>query len=276
MKKVLLFLSVVLLSVSCSKNTVDPDPPIGPLSPPLPPATESNTLPVKVVLELEGKTKTYNFSYVSNTKKLEKITTSEERIESYEYEGDLITKIQYREGDYNTYEYENSILVREFEYRGSKQISKLEFGYLNNNAFTIKPYANKDGEWILDNSEGGDVSVEFDSNGNLLKGETELGDMGHLKINVTYDDKNSPIVNIPGWSKINILGGVPLGDNIDFVDIIGRRNNPSKVTITSEGGNMDFTYTYEFNDTDNPKFPTKISGKQNNVTLFSATITYKK
>lgn len=275
MKKILLFLSIVLLSISCSKSTVEPDP-IEPPSPPLPPVEESNTLPVKVVLQLEGKTKTYNFSYVSNTKKLEKITTSEERVESYEYEGDLITKIEYREGDYSKYEYENNILVREFGYRDSKQVSKLEFGYLTNNAFTIKPYEYKNGEWILDNSEGGNVSAEFDSNGNLLKGETEIGDMGKTKINVTYDNKNTPIVNILGWSKINILSGVPLGDNIDFIDIIGRRNNPSKVTVTSEGGNMDFTYTYEFNDTDNPKFPTKISGKLNNVALFSATITYKK
>lgn len=277
MRKILLFLTVVLFAVSCGKSNIGPDPdPVGPPSPPQPPAEESNTLPTKVVLEVNGETKTYTFSYVSGTKKIDKIMRNEGWGESYEYEGDLITKTHFKEGEYNKYEYENNVLVREIGYREGKPVGKMEFKYSANSASEIEQYKYENGGWVLDYSEGGNVSLEFDSNGNLIKGEADAGDMGHLKINVTYDNMNTPIVNILGWSKINILGGIPLGDNIDFIDIIGRRNNPSKVTVVSGEGNMDFTYTYEFKDTENPKFPTKITGKQNNEVLFSATITYKK
>ena len=275
MKKTILFLSVImLLSVSCSKSKIDPDPVGPPAPPPPPPAEEQKALPTKVVMETEGGTETYVISYISNSQKIEKITitgtdfNSEER---YTYKGDLIDKIEYNNGeDYTQFQYENNALVREISYRDHQEMDKTEYEYPANQSVKQRQYVYEDGDSQLD----GDVLFELDANGNLVKGEADFGDDGSIEITATYDDKNTPVVNISGWSQIRLTGGIPLGDNIDFADIAGRRNNPSKVVANVSGELMSITYTYEFKDEKNPNFPTKIIGKLGDETLFSAVISY--
>jgi len=275
MKKTILFLStILLLSVSCSKSTVEPDPAGPPAPPPPPPAEEQKALPTKVVMETANGIKTYIISYISDSQKIEKIITTgtdwnnEER---YTYKGDLIDKIEYNDGkDYTQFQYENNVLVRGISYRDNQEMEKTEYQYPTNQSVKQSQYMREDGEWQLE----GEMLFDLDANGNLVKGEADFGSEGDVKLTAMYDDKNTPVVNITGWSEIRFTGGIPLGDNIDFVDIAGRRNNPAKVVANVSGETVNIVYTYEFKDEKNPKFPTKIVGKLNDAEIFSAAISY--
>lgn len=276
MKKIILFLAAAMFVVSCSSsdNNLDPNPP-GPPNPPSPPSVEAKALPLKVVMETEKNgVVTYTISYVADTQKINKITitgTDRNNEERYTYKGDLIDKIEYgSNGDYTQYEYQNDALVRETSYRNNELVQKQEYEYQTNQSLKQKEYEYQNGEWLLK----GNILANFDNNGNLVGGTVDFGDKGNLQLTATYDNKNTPVANITGWSKVQLLGGIPLGDNIDFVDIAGRRNNPEKVLAIMNEENINITYSYEFKDEKNPQFPTKVIGKLNNVILFTAEISY--
>ena len=59
-----------------------------------------------------------------------------------------------------------------------------------------------------------------------------------------------------------------MGDNMGAEDVIGRKSNPT-TTVAKQAGTtlLDMTFTYEFNDNNNPKFPTKITGSGRPFTL---------
>jgi len=275
---ILFLATVTLAAVSCTKNSNEPDKQ-GPtdLDPPPPPVAEAHTLPVKIVVETDKAIDTYTIAYLPDTDKIEKITKESGSVESYQYKDDLIEKIQYGasdNGDFKKFEYDNSALVREIYYRQNAPIGKTEYGYPSGTSLATTQYKYENEEWKAD---GAPAILEFDANGNLIKGKGNAGDIGEVRINLTYDNNNTSMINVGGWSKINFTGGVPLGDNISFEDIFGRRNNPINVAVTATDGsmNIDISYTYEFNDTENPKFPTQITGKENNNVLFTAKISYK-
>ncbi|TDS53981.1 hypothetical protein [Myroides indicus] len=277
MKNIIFFFAAVMLVASCSSSDNNPDPnPSGPPNPPSPPSVEAKVLPSKVVMETEKNgVVTYTISYVSDTQKINKITitgTDRNNEERYIYKGDLIDKIEYgSNGDFVQYEYENSMLVREIAYRQNQQNDKTEYKYLTNQSVEKKQYERKDGAWVL----SGEMLFNFDSNGNLVKGEADFGSEGNVELTATYDNKSTSVVNIEGWTQIHFTGGIPLGDNIDFVDIVGRRNNPVQISAVTHEGDIDIAYTYEFKDEKKPKFPTKAIGKLNNQILFTAEISYQ-
>lgn len=275
----ILFLSTAMLAaVSCTKSGNEPEKqdPVN-LDPPPPPAAETHTLPVKIVMEAGEAKNTYTLSYLPDTDKIDKIEEEGGNVEFYHYEGDLIGKIQYGDeanGDFQKFEYENKALVKEIHYRDNKQVGKVEYSYPSGTSVVINHYKYENDQWEPDEDP---ITLHFDANGNLITGKGSAGDLGEIQISLTYDSNNTSMINVAGWSKTNFTGGVPLGDNISFQDILGRRNNPTNVAVTSAGGTMamNITYTYAFNDVENPKFPTQITGKANGNILFTAKISYK-
>lgn len=268
MKKTLfLFLMIVLGAASCKKQSAKPDDEQpGGIEVPTPPEEESRSLPSMVVITNGDLTDTYDFHYIQGTRKLQKITKNNGNSEVYHYEGDLIKRIDFSDVDYKTYIYENNNLVQEIDYRDGMPRDKAEIVHDGNGKLTLHQYAYKDNNWLKENT----ILIEYDNNGNLKKGNAT-----GISVNMEYDNKNVPGLNITGMNKINFLGGVPMGDRIDFSDMTGRRNNPTKVNITIVGvGSQAINYTYEFGNSNHPKFPTKITGTGDGKS-FSAIITYQ-
>jgi hypothetical protein len=275
-KLTVLLAAFVTIAVSCKKASNDPNP--GPPEEPgiekpgieAPPEAESNALPMKVVMTNEaGQSETYTITYLPNSKKIDHITRSNGAVEIYHYTGDMIDKRVYGTdgSNYTKFEYQNNALVRETRYQASQPVSKSEFTYPSGNKMQVVEFKYKNDKW----EQAGDlINFEFDKKGNLTKGES-----GKIKVGVSYDDKNVPFLNVAGWSSIHFTGGIPLGDNTGYEDVVARRNNPTKTTATEAGVPLlDLAFTYEFNDTQNPKFPTKITGKENGRTKFTLVISY--
>lgn len=270
MKKLaLLLFTCVLTVVSCKKGSNDPTDLVTPPQEPkieMPPGAESGTLPMKVLLSTNGTSVAYNITYQQGTKKIDKITSSNGNVDTYHYKGNLIDKIEYGTGGaYSNYEYDNDALIRVTHYISSGQsVGKTEYTYPSNTKVTFVESRYENNTWEADEP----VSLEFDGKGNVVKGAS-----GGLLATVTYDDKNSPFVNVAGWSKIHFTGGIPLGDNVDIADIVGRRNNPTATKVTGTAS-LDLGFSYEFEDANNSKFPTKITGTQSSSTAFTAEICY--
>lgn len=280
MRKLTVLLAVfVIITVSCKKGSNNPDqePPEEPginvpkeLIVEAPPEAERNALPMKLVMTDEnGQSETYTITYLPNKRHIDRVTNQNGATEVYHYNGDLIDKIDYsRDGtDYSKFEYQNNTLVRETHYRNSQLAAKKEYTYPEGKQIKVTEFAYKSGKWERADDP---VNLEFDHKGNLTKAES-----GKIKVGILYDDKNAPFLNATGWSKIHFTGGIPLGDNTHFEDVLARRNNPLKTTATEAGNSLlDVAFTYEFNDTQNPKFPTKILGKENGKTKFTVAISY--
>lgn len=274
-KLTVLLAAVVTIAVSCKKDLNNPNP--GPEEPGIekpgveaPPEAERNALPMKVVMTNEGgQSETYAITYLANSKKIDRITRPNGAVEIYHYTGDLIEKISYGTGgsDYTKFEYQDNALFREIRYQASLPVAKTEYTYPSGNKIQIVEFRYKNDKW---EQEGDPVNLEFDKKGNLTKGES-----GKIKAGVSYDDKNAPFLNVAGWSGIHFTGGIPLGDNVGFEDVVARRNNPTKTTATEAATPLlDLAFTYEFSDAQNPKFPTRITGKQNGITKFTVVISY--
>lgn len=161
----------------------------------------------------------------------------------------------------------------EIENRNGQAINKSTYEYLPNSKVKISEYRFINNNW---KEEGEAINLTFDTKGNIVSGKGTPEDGVELQITGTYDQKYSPLYNITGWAKINILSGIPFGDNIDIVDAFGRSNNPISIRASSTNGlmNITFNFTYEFNDVNNSKFPTKVICKEGTNTVFSAKITY--
>src|SRR5690606_36443278 len=174
-------------------------------------------------------------------------------VEKYQYQDDLIEKITYGDvvlGDYVKFEYENKVLVSAVRYEDNAPERKVACSHLTSNALITQSYRYVNNKWEEDNTH---VFFEFAPNGNMIKAE---GDSG-TEINLTYDDKNAPFIHVIGWSKIHFTTGLPfLSDGMGYVDFMGRRNHPLKISMLESPDAL--KYIYDFNDTKNSKFPTKI------------------
>ncbi len=268
MKKItLLFLALIMAVVSCKDENGGPDS-TGPDIEPPPPA-EANTLPRQVVVRNNGEVTDYRITYQSGSKKIDKITRSDGIVETYHYNGqNLIERIDYaiNGNDGNTvFFYSNDVLTRSESTRSGQLIEKVEYTYPSSGKITITNSHNNGGTWETESP----ITLEFDSKGNVVKGNQD-----QIQATVTYNDKNSPLLNVAGWSKIHFTGGIPGGDNVDLSDIVGRRNNPINTKMSNGTESMDLKFSYEYTDTENAKFPTKITGKDDGQTKFTAEICY--
>lgn len=285
MKKLtLLILLAATAIVACKKKsgTTDPvDPPqTNPGGNHEQPNPETASLPQKIVMTSGGETWTYTISYQSNTAKIDKITRNDGMAETYLYDGNLITKKTTKAEDYDVYTYTSEKLTTEENYRGNKSSGKIEFNYSGSKTTaTFKEYNENEKKW----EEGVKVEFNYNTKGNLADAKILAGGETAGQVAITYDDKNSPFLNVLGWAKIGYFGGAPLGNNIGFEDIVGIVNNPVKLTgqtmdeKTAKPIDVETNYSYEFKDTKTPKFPTKITGtrKMGTTVTFTAEITYK-
>jgi len=262
-----LLLACIMAVVSCKDNGEDPnDPDNGEDGNP----DVETTLPKTIEMSFEGDTRTYNITYQGDTKKIDKISRSG-LVETYVYdENNRIQKI-YRgsanDGDYNLYTYDGSgRLIKEEGYRPDESPTVSEIDYSG-----TKPVVSLRGE--------GEVELTHDSKGNLTNAALIFGGTSAGAVSLTYDDKNAPFKNVVGWSEVYYLVGAPLGDNIWLEDIAGAGNNPLKLTGSFMGQIANITYVYEFKDSKNPKFPTRVTGTKkvgsDPAVTFEAKITYK-
>lgn len=271
MKKILLILIVLVIGIaSCKKKSDYPEPIIDPEEPgvEVPPASEANTLPMKMSINANGKSEVYTITYQSGTKKIAKIEKSNGPLETYQYAGDLIERINYGSAgnDYTMFEYsEKGALIRKTHYQSSNLATKIEYSYPSESKVTFVESEYKNNNWETRET----TTLEIDSKGNFIKGSSNK----ELQVTLSYDNKNSPFLNVTGWSKIHYTGGVPLGDNIDVKDVVGRRNNPVKTKVTGRVA-LNLAFSYEFGDSNNLKFPTKIIGEEGDKTSFSLEICY--
>ncbi|MFD1630336.1 hypothetical protein [Pseudopedobacter beijingensis] len=270
MKKIYLLLFMLAIGIaSCKKKSDHPEPITDPEEPGIevPPAPEANTLPVKMSINADGKSEVYTITYQSGTKKIAKIEKANGEQETYQYSGDLIERINYGSSgdDYTKFEYnEKGALIREIRYRSSVAAAKTEYSYPAENKVIFIESEYKNNNW-----EAGDAAIlEFDSKGNVVSGSSK-----EVQVAVSYDNKNTPFLNVTGWSKIHYKGGIPLGDNVDVEDVVGRRSNPIKTKVTGAMA-LDLDFSYEFGDNNNAKFPTKITGKEGAETAFVVEICY--
>lgn len=266
MKRILLLFTGVLILVSCSKDNSEDPKPSGPdpepgLQNPEPPAPEeTNALPVTIIVKEGDKTTISTVHYHPDTKKIDKISEEGGRVERYQYDGDLIEKIMFGQennGDYKVFEYEEGMLTSEILYRNNGLKSKAEYSYPSSSKMEVKNFEYNEDQW---EQEGGTIFFTFDAKGNLINAEGDTEDIEGLKIDLTYDSKNAPFINVQGWAQIYFTGGIPLGDNVSYEDVIGRKNNPIKTTVNISGdAAMNMSFAYEFEDDDNKNFPTKIT-----------------
>ncbi len=207
--------------------------------------------------------KTTTITYQADSKKLDKIQSSNGNMETYHYDGDRIVKIDYgTNGDYKALEYDANTkrLSSITQYHSSKAEGQVRFTYTSNTALTLADYKYENDAW---KTTGEAVNLELDANGNVIKAKS-----GDVEINIAYDTKKSPFFNVTGWAEIQFLGGIPMGDNMGAEDVIGRKGNPTK-TMAKQGNTtlLDMNFSYEFNDNKHPQFPTKITGTGRPFTL---------
>jgi len=266
MKKfTLLFFTCMMAFVSCKDENGGPDSTGPDIEPP--PAEEAHTLPRQVVVRSNGEVAGYTITYQSGTKKINKITKTNGAVETYRYnDQNLIERIDYGNDGYVSFFYNNDVLTRSESSRSGQLVEKTEYTYPSNNKVTFVQSKYENNAWESDAA----ITLEFDSKGNVTK-----GGQGGLQATLSYDIKNTPFLNVEGWSKINFTGGIPLGDNVDISDIVGRRNNPTSTKVIEGGASLlDLAFSYEFTDTENAKFPTRITGKDDGQTKFTAEICY--
>jgi len=266
-KFTLLFFAAMMAFVSCKDKGGDPKPEEIEDSTEIevPPPAEANTLPRQIVLRSNRQVESYKITYKSGNK-IDKITKSNEEVQTYHYNGQgLIERIDYSGfGDRGSiaYTYNGTVLIRSEIIQSDIVTGKIEYAYPSDGKVTYTELSLENGRWKTEPP----VTLEYDSKGNLIRGS-----QGSTQLTITNDDKNSPFVNVAGWSKIHLIAGVS-GENVD-IDIFGRRNNPTNTKMT-ESQSMNRKFIYEFTDTENPKFPTKVTGKEGNETVFTAEICY--
>ena len=276
----LLLLMIAVTIVSCKKSDnresiKEPEEPVidDPDNPDNgeQPNPETATLLQTIVMTSNGATKTYTITYQGNTAKIDKIAENGGTFTTYVYDGEHIQKVYWgseNSDDYNAYSYDGSgRLTKDDNFRSSGEDGVTQLSYSGNKTIVS-------GEGV----GGMEIELSYDS-GNLTG--AVLSDEGTVagEVAITYDDKNAPFKNVVGWKEIRYLVGAPLGDNIGFEDILGAGNNPLKLTGTFGGSNVEVNYVYEFSDSKNPKFPTKLTGTKKVGTAaaetFVAEITYK-
>ena len=155
-------------------------------------------------------------------------------------------------------------LSSETQYRSGNAIGQVRFTYTSNTALTLVDYKYENDAWEV---TGESVNLELDANGNVIKASS-----GDIEINISYDTKKSPFFNVTGWAETQFLGGIPMGDNMNAEDVIGRKSNPVR-TLAKQAGTtlLDMSFSYEFTENKYPEFPTKITGTGR---PFSLTIVY--
>lgn len=275
MKKfTLLFFACVVTIAFCTDKKADPNPD-GSEDPDKKEQTNppAETLPEKIVMTSGGETKTYTIIYQGSSKKIDKITAAAGGSSTtYLYDGEHIHKVYWgpeNSEDYNLYSYDGSgRLTKDENHRSGGDTETTNFSYSGTKTV------------VSGGGVGGlQVEISYDGKGNLIGAVlTNDGDNAG-DVSITYDGKNAPFLNVVGWKKIRYLIGAPLGDNIGFEDILGAGNNPLKLTGTFGGSNVEVTYAYEFSDSKNPKFPTRVTGTKkvgsDPAVTFEAKITYK-
>ncbi len=186
MKKVLLFLALIFLIISCgsSDDSNNNQPFIG--------------VKLTSIQYISGNIDTY--SYIGN--KLDKITSTVGTYRKFTYQGDFITRI----GFYSS----SNILtdVIDFTYNGNKLIKtksysidgsydrETNYSYNNDNTINVDDVLYNGTTLISDEQ----LKYFINSSGNLYKTETMSG---ALISTFQYDDKNTPQKDITGY---NLLG----------------------------------------------------------------------
>lgn len=283
MIKRLLLCSIALFILACQS---DSEPELQknndgiPTDPP--PAEEVMLLP-KTIHFSGNNPITYTLEYEVNTAKLKQIISDHGSTDSFIYQEKLIGKITYEENRGNSlfkghtqYTYQDKVLNENVVYRDNNPFEKTTYTFLPNSILQIQNYGYENQSW---KSKSEAIQLQYDAKGNLQSGTGSIEDESDatsntIQINLKYNDTHSPLLSIEGLSKINYLSGVFMGDKPMWSEPFGRRNNVTELHIKTGDDLIKLTYTYEYTDTRNTKFPTKITLKKNQQPYFTITLTY--
>ena len=262
MKKLILGLSLVLLSISCNSND-DDDITI----------EETPILPTK-------------------------ITFSNDPSATIKYNGNKISEISWVDGKY-VYEYTGSLITKTTDYNdtGAKELTT-DFTYSNDklvksvsvegNSTKTTTYSYPDANTISFTSTrnytfAGNAQVDKDvttltlNNGNIVAEETDYYHnnllAGKISSTYTYDDKTSVYANILGYDKLLAYNYTTVDDNTASKNnvLVKNQTNTPVTSSVSKYKNVN-TITYS-----SAGYPIQIATKQynaNNQLSDSYTITY--
>ncbi len=221
MKKIICALAIVAVAItSCSSDASSDQNP------------SNDVLVRKIMYDYGSENYGDTVEYTYNGTKLLKGIFSDGSVETFTYSGDVITKIERKEGS-------EVIYTENFIYDSSNRLIKynmLENGYDEQETFVY----NNDGTATATYGTGVGAYVRnyYYENDELIK---IVGSDGHT-YNYTYDNKNSPYRNVTGYDKIVL---VVHGDN----EFFGSKQNIVRIYDATDGINyMSNTMTYNSSD----------------------------
>lgn len=242
MKKLFCFLAVGAMALtSCSSSSDDDN-------------NNPGVVLVKQTIETDEFGDTFTSTATYNGTKLNKITADGGYVVQFTYDGDLITKMEYKLG--------GVVFQREtYTYNGSGQLTSYvlvelddDYGhketYVHNGdgSISVTYYS---GDATSQTTNDGNGTVTFLSNGEVASITTTMGDNNTY----TYDTKNSPFKNVTGYAKISWTD----------IEATGMNHN-----VTFEDSNFgDVTTTYTYNAADYPTSAVETSGGQSVTTTFT-------
>lgn len=229
MKKLICLLSATLLMLtSCSSDNATDD--------------QSNNdgnsvLLKKSIVTYDGESVTYNYNYNGN-KLVSVVNDGGDSNCHITYTGDLITKMEYGDGDEQTnfYEYDSSYRLVTFKMIEALDDLGHKETYVYNSDGTISVT-----EYI------GDATTQTELNGTgtvtFLNGEvSQIESTSSSGVSYTYDDKNNPFKNVLGIDKI-AFAGARLTDGILHNVVSETGENETSYTYTYNSGNYPLTST---------------------------------
>ena len=211
-------------------------------------------------------TNEYNYTY--NGKKLVKVSLSTTKYQLYTYTGDLITQR-------DTYNSSNTLLETElFSYVNDKLDEYVHKIFINtysgannigyrkkyvNNSNVSATYTSYSGDTVFQNTVMNTGSVTYLPNGELSTNHyVASGSTSTTDETMTFGDKNSPLKNIIGYSKI-----IPaIGDRVhgSFNNLVFYKNTTTNnIMVTFENG-YNYAYVYGSNGFPTSSTETNLSG----------------
>ena len=246
-----LFGFISLLIVSCTNDNDI----ITPLS------SDSNVLLQQKIEIVNGESSTSNFDYLGF-----KINNQTDPVKSftYEYVGDLISKITFQAFDDINHKKEQLLQYDNIN-RLSQVIELYHYGpnaplgyknvYTHNNDNTIS-FNQFKGDLIMQEIPNGSGKYFLNENGEVDKFEqyNTNGDLS-ISVNFFYDTKNAPMKNVKGFDKLFFVNE-------------GKNHNITSLTINSEGSpEIQAVYTFEYNSDDFPENQTITHISENDIII---------
>lgn len=231
MKQLILAFIISAALISCSKDK-DEDPIAGA-------GAGSEILLTQLVVNYpNNQTFTKQYKYEEGNK-LSEIIDSNGNREYYTYEGDFISKIEYRYKDPKffderlfTYDQSGKLIEELFLFHFNAVGNRTIFKYDSNHVVRYETFS---GNLVSQDMPGLNGTYSLDPKGQILE-NIEINPSSNTTRTLTYsyDDKNSPFLNIRDGSR-------------GFKFILGGENNTKSLAFTQAGIGYSYASKFEYN-----------------------------